>query len=52
MRVTGGQVQVVNESGDQITVDLASRRIISGGGHVYTSTTIRARWYWKEAFQV
>ena len=35
MRVTGGQVQVVNESGDQITVDLASRRIISGGGRVY-----------------
>jgi outer membrane protein assembly factor BamB len=35
MRVTGGQVQVVNESGDQITVDLASRRITAGGGHVY-----------------
>jgi hypothetical protein len=35
MRVTGGQVRVVNESGDRITVDLASRRVIAGGGHVY-----------------
>jgi outer membrane protein assembly factor BamB len=35
MRVSDGKAHIRNEKGDEITVDLATRQVIAGAGHVY-----------------
>jgi hypothetical protein len=35
MRVTNGQIEIMNEKGDTIVVDLSRRRVIGGAGRIY-----------------